>query len=211
MANRTQLYNSALLSSDPRELDASFEQSGSKYIECSEAKYRIPIPWLCCFRPEDMRTVSVPYGDDEEEEEGSEEDAIEISQPCTTVAQAIVNLEACLPLFVQIAGDERIGRAYWQHAMDGLRSLPLPYLSISAEEVALMGDRHIEYCECIRRAVSGKADAVDDLKDLSAYDDRVAPYSLEEFDSIEGQRDKARNSNSIALHDGFFFDPADLA
>ncbi|MCY0910391.1 hypothetical protein [Massilia antarctica] len=90
-------------------------------------------------------------------------------------------------------------------------SLSLPYLSISAEEVALMGDDHEEYSENIRRAFSGNLDAVGDLKDLSAYDDRVAPYSLEEFDAIKGKRDEDRNSNSIALYSGIFIEPAESA
>lgn len=208
MANRTQLYNSTLLSSDPRELAANVESEGGEVIECAEASYTIPIPWLCCFRPEDMRKVEASFGD-EEDEEAEDDEVIEIEQPCTTVAQAIVNLEASLPLFVRIAGDERVGLAYWQQAIDGLKSLPLPYLSINAEEVALMGDDHEEYSESIRRALAGDVSAIADLVDLSAYDEKVAPYTLEEFDSITGERDETRNANAIALHSGIFIDPAE--
>jgi hypothetical protein len=89
MANRASLPNTSFLTSDPALLNERLKEPGNDYVEVASASYKVPIPWLCCFRQEDIRAVKVPMEEGEDQEAGL---------PCTSVAQALLNLEAALPL-----------------------------------------------------------------------------------------------------------------
>lgn len=198
MANRTYLLNTAILGSDPYLLRAKLAESGNDYVEVAEASYRIPIPWLCCFRKEDMRPVTVPVQNWETGAETSEVVAL----PCTTVKQALLNLTRAAPLFESIAGDARIGRAYWLDAVAGLRGLPLPYLTMDPIEVMYMDDP-ADYERSLVAALGSEESCIPHLKELSGYDDRALPYGPDVLTVVaSGKHHRGRLDSAVALHGG---------
>lgn len=114
MANRAQLVNTAILTHDGYLLQRMAGQPGHDMAQIAEAAYRIPVPWCCCFQPEDLRPLQIEY-----DAEAGLSDSLPrtIGIPCTTVAKALENLRQSLPVFVAMAGSEPIGRRYWQLAL----------------------------------------------------------------------------------------------
>lgn len=202
MSNRAYLINAALLSGDPAELKASLASDGPEYVEVAEAANRIPVPWLCCFREADLQPVSVELTDFE-----GNKTPFRFSAPRTEVSTAISNLEAALPIFEALAGSAEVGRAYWQAALDGLRELPLPYLTLDPIDVLLMNDPDDE-ADAFSKCLSGKLDSIPDLKRMSFFEDGSEPYSLSDYlsKSPEELEDQARSGNSAAL-DAMFTAP----
>jgi hypothetical protein len=197
MANRAYLLNTSVLTSDPYLLRTKLEEPGNDFADVAEAAYKIPIPWLCCFTKEDIRIVKVPP--EIGEESGK---IVEVGLPCTTITQALENLTRALPLFEDIAGNAKIGRAYWLNAISCLQALPLPYLTMNPLEVLFM-EKPIDYARKIVAALSGDQNAIPFLKELSCYDDSAAPYPPDVLTVVPGpNHHPVRIGNAVALDCG---------
>ncbi len=203
MSNRALLLNTAFLTSDPYLLDTKLSEPGMDFVEVAEAAYRIPVPWLLCFRPEDIRPVSVPLEDERTQEVGL---------PCTSVKQALGKMERSLSIFESIAGNSKIAQMFWQNAMFYLQALPLPYLTLNPIEVMFMMDP-LPYAQLMRIAMSGDSAATDALIDLSCYEKGIQPFAPDVLYAIAGgDRRDPRNENCVALDIGygnFWHDAAD--
>jgi hypothetical protein len=211
MANRAALLNSAVLSSDIYGLNENAGKPGNDLITFCEAAYRIPIPWLCCFRQQDLRTAIIPMDADDS---AFDEPAVTSTQvplapsrpaseelpiPCTSVAQALLNLEQARPLMVEIAGNADIARDYYDEMVYYLKALPLPYLTMDPLEVVFMSDPN-EWRRNIVGALSGTPSAIPYLKRLSCFEDGTKPHAFEVTTSVSGfGRGDPGNENSIAL------------
>lgn len=167
MANRGYLLNTSTLTSDPYLLGARLKEPGNDFLEAGESAYRIPVPWLLCFRPEDFHPVKVPVTG---RDGGQRQD--EIALPCTSVSAAIDNLSATLPIFQTLAINEEIGERYWRNAIERLRQLPLPYLTLSVLEV-LYGNDPVAYSQKMIEAVSGGEAAMAALILLSGIENET--------------------------------------
>ena len=198
MANRAYLLNTSFLTSDPGLLRSKLKDPGNDFVEIAEAAYRIPIPWLCCFRKVDLQRVTI---DDLVSFDGSPTESIEVSLPSATVKQAMKNLQSALPIFEMIAGDAKIAREYWQDAMSALQEAPLPFLTIDATEVISMGDAE-PYGKEIIEAVSGDASAIPSMKHLAGYEDGVVPYPLHVVRCVQTTNNPMRLANAVALDFG---------
>lgn len=198
MSNNAYLLNTALLSSDPYLLWRKRREPGNDYAEVGEGVYRIPIPWLCCFRSADLRRVLLPETGDHDQAS-----ARAVRLPCTTVRQAQRNLEQALPLLARIAGDEALVRPYWQDALQRLERLPLPYLTIhSLELMSLAGVE--EHAQLLVRALGGGDDAIAALKELSGYEDGSPPPSFAQFCGEAPDTPEVEPANGAALDSGMF-------
>ncbi|MBV8633451.1 MAG: hypothetical protein JO002_03085 [Burkholderiaceae bacterium] len=197
MANRAYLLNTATKTSDPYLLANQLGVPGNDYLEVSAAAYRIPVPWLLCFRVEDLCAVDVKIESSDDDQEAT--CVTQTQLPCTTVEQALLNIEQALSLFERIAGNQMLGRGYWQLALDTLRTYPLPYLAMNPLEVMFMAD--LEGCQAeIKAALGGDIDC---LKSLSGYVDGVAPYPVDVLYQVAGPNlDQSRIDCAVALDIG---------
>jgi len=193
MANRPYLLNTLTLANDPYALRTNEVAPGNDYLEADGPSYRIPVPWLCCFRPDDLKPVVIETEEDENNPSGSSVQYM----PSTTVARAIHHLEQSLPLFEMIAGDSTIAHAYWSRALAFLRSLPLPFLALDPGEILDMTDRE-EGLATLTRALAGSSDAIAALKEFSGYEEGALPYPIDIFENVAGG-DQRRTDNAIAL------------
>jgi hypothetical protein len=140
MANRASLINSKALANS---IYALYREPGDRFdpafIEVATDGRGIPLPWLCCFRPANLRPMVVTAGDDDEEADAPDEVTGRYNVPCATLAQAVSNLEASLPLFQALAEDPQEGRKRWEVAVQQVRALPLPNLTLSILELVQTG------------------------------------------------------------------------
>ncbi len=191
MANRAYLLNTSILTSDV----AFLEQGGSLYTEVAETAYKIPVPWLRCFRAEDLQTVLV-----ELDEPGS---CFKALLPCTTVQQAIDNLRRSAPVFIALAGDDKIGRAFLDRAIEEVRALPLPYLTMSVLEV-VFGNAPDDYIDDLVTALGDDARAIDCLKCLSFIESDVVAYPPDVHQAVSANYDHDRMGKAAALSTGMY-------
>lgn len=96
MANIGYLLNTGTLTSDVYWLFKQLEKPGNDILRVAESAWMIPVPWLCCFRPEDLRVIDIPNSDDEFDDDDDDDDDeaptdMKLALPCTTVKQAIEN------------------------------------------------------------------------------------------------------------------------
>jgi hypothetical protein len=197
MANRAYLRNTNFLTSDRALLEQRLAEPGNDYLTVDGPGYRLPIPWLCCFRPEDLKPVAI----DGEDWEGNPL-RFTVSLPSTSVSQAIRNLEAALPLFEQITGETQMARRYWSDALAWLRHLPLPWLALDATEILTMGELE-DAQEDLARALAGTFDAIPWLKGFACYEDGALPYPVDVLMNVPGPyNDQRRTDNAIALDIG---------
>ena len=155
--------------------------------------YKIPVPWLCCFRPEDLHPVVVPLEDGD-----GNAVATTIRLPRTTVAQAVKNLEQALPLFEQITGEKSIAHEYWRAAVADVRALPLPWLALDPIEIVAMFDLEGSLDD-LALALAGDSSALPYLKDFAGYEDGALPYPHEALTQDRGLVDEDRTGNAVAL------------
>ena len=215
MANRAFLLNTSFLTSDPYLLDAKLKEPGMDFVEVAEAAYKIPVPWLLCFKPEDIRPVSVRFEEEDDEDEDDEDNeadeadnepsarTVEVGLPCTSVKQALQNMEQARPIFEAIVGDSKLARTFWQNAMSYLQVMPLPYLTVNPLEVMFMTDP-LPYAQQMRIALGGGKAAVDSLVDLSCYEKGVRPLPLDVLYAVPGgDRNDPRLQNCVALDIGY--------
>lgn len=194
MSNDANLYNTSFLTSDPYLLSEKSQQPGNDYLIIANAAYKIPVPWLLCFRPEDMQLVKIPMDEDDEDQ-----GFIEARMPCTTVERALQKMEQSLPVFEAITGETKMAAMFWQMAVSCLKSLPLPYLALNAFEVMFM-DEPEPYEEAILAALGDDEAAIENMKELSCYDDSVKPFPPDVlYGASTMDRDDARLQNCVAL------------
>jgi hypothetical protein len=188
LGNRAYLINTSWLTADPSEV-AGKHASGHISGEVASSNDRLLIPWFCCFRKSDLRPVKV--------------DTEHLELPCTTLKQAVRNLEHSLPIFEALAHNPKIAHDYWTLACTLLRRLPLPYLTMDPTEVFFADDpKPME--TALVGALSGDLSAIPHLKKLTDYDDSVLPYPIDALYSMGGgQPDQARIWNSSVLDGGF--------
>ena len=200
MANRGYLLNTSVLTSDFYELARRRNEPGVQCEEVAESAYRIPIPWSCCFQPEDLRMVTMEY--DEDDGKPPEGCPAQIALPCTTVVKAIENLKQALPVFVQLAGNERYGREYWQDALDTLEALTLPYLTMNPVEVIFTSDPMAD-AKALAESLGGRPEAVPAMIQLSGYVEGEPTYPIDILYNIPGPNlHEPSNDNSVALNLG---------
>jgi uncharacterized membrane protein YhaH (DUF805 family) len=195
MSNRAYLYNTSVATSDPALLRQKLSEPGFDFAEVACGVYMLPIPWLCCFRLSDLQGFKYQMGDDEDVS------VVDIALPVVSVQQALTNLRATLPLFISIAGDEKLGKAYWQEAVHFLESLPLPYLTIDPIEVMFMVEPD-EFAQQLHDALTGDASAVQSLKELSGYIDGALPYPPDVLYAVPTNLNESRRVNTVALDIG---------
>lgn len=203
MANRTHLLNTPILTSDPYLLADRLSEPGSDYLEVAIAAYKIPVPWLLCFRREDFQPVTVQF---DEDEDGDTPAGVEVYFPVTSAEKALENMAQSLPVFEAIAGDAKLGKMFWQNAMTTLRGLPLPYLCINPIEVMFM-DEHTPYMESMFAATGRDDTAIRNLMDLSAYEPGVRPYPPDVLYTVatkaDDSYDETRLQNCVSLDMGY--------
>ena len=137
MANRAYLLNAKTLTSNPYELyrAQSDDKYDPHYIEVAEYSYGIPLPWLCCFRPAQLRPVEFRAADLYHEPKDPDARVGPILLPSATRDEAVANLEAALPLFQEFASSKREARGLWKEAVKQVRALPLDYVTLSVMEI----------------------------------------------------------------------------
>src|SRR5262245_46153199 len=121
MSNRGYMINTSSPTSDPAELERLRERPGHIDGQVAESANRLLIPWFLCFRKADLRPVACDW-------------IPKLQLPCTTVEQAVRNLEQSLPVFEAIAEDPMLARQYWEVSCVLVRGLPLRYLTIDPFE-----------------------------------------------------------------------------
>jgi hypothetical protein len=200
MSNRAQLLNTPILTSDPYVLAKNVKTPGNDFLEAACGVYKIPVPWMLCFRPEDMKPVAIKIDDDDD---GNPCPDIVVKMPCTTVKQAIENLKASRPVFESIAGDRAIGGMFCDNAIQYLSTFPLPYLAVNPMEVMFMIDP-LEFTVSMETALRGGEAGEAALMELSNFTSDVVPYAPDVLYATAGEHgDEARMQNCVALDIGY--------
>lgn len=199
MSNRTYLYNLSKAISDPDLLYKNLSERGNSFVEIGEAAYRLPLPWLCCFNKNDFQRVKVPLEERYENAELQPANSIELSLPCTSVADAIKNLSSARPLFERLADNAKIGVGFWQDALERLHSLPLPYVAMNPIEVLFMDDP-VKESKRLEKACAGDET---ELINFACFDQGVKPYPRDVLYEAGGNADQERLSNTVALDIGW--------
>ena len=186
MSLRNYLLNTSVLSSDQRALSLAVRNNNAKVVEVAECINNVPLPWLACFRTSDLQPCIV-------------ESDVSIMVPCVDLPTAIKNLGATLPLFERLTGEKEYAREYWQHALDDLKKLPLPFLTMEVSEL-LSFSTPDELNTYMAASLGGTNEALDYLKDVFiAYYDGKLPYKRADFYANEGIHDQERIDNTISL------------
>ena len=193
MANCARLLNTNTPISDLGTLLDDDGRAANVYLETIGPNYRLPIPWLCCFRPDDMKPVVVQL----EDWDGNVEH-VTVNLPGTTVENAIGNLAQSLPLIEKIVGDPSLARPYWDDAMAYLRSLPLPYLTLDPLEIITMTRPATDADELID-ALGGDDAAIPHLKDNAVWNEGCLPYPLDVLLAPPSGYDEQRMENAASL------------
>jgi hypothetical protein len=119
--------------------------------------------------------------------------------PCVDLPTAIKNLTAALPLFERLTGEKEYSREYWQHALDDLKKLPLPFLTMDVHELLSFSSAD-DLNTYMAASLGGTAEALDYLKDVFlAYYDGKMPYKRADFRTNKGIDDQERIDNTISL------------
>lgn len=189
MSQRHYLLNTSIDSSDCVALNNALATDSGRVVEVAECAYFIPLPWFACFRPSDLRPCTVQISSEN----------IEIMVPCVDLPTAISNLQDALPLFEEFTGEKKYSLEYWQSAIDDLRKLPLPFLTMDIGEM-LMNSEADELIEKMTAALGRTSEALAVMKHFFLeYNEGVLPYGRAAFYANEGITDKNRVRNTIAL------------
>lgn len=190
MSQRHYLLNTTLPTSDLQALRQGVNAGTAQVVEVAECVYTIPLPWLACFRQADLRPCVVEMA----------ADSVEIMAPVVDVPTAIANLEGALPLFEAFTGEQVFARAYWQSALDELKTLPLPYLTLNISEM-LMNMAEEDLIAHLSAALGRNAEALAVVKQhFAEYDDKALPYPLDAFYANAGITDQGRIRNTVAMN-----------
>lgn len=175
MANRTYFLNTHFHTSDRSLINAALHRDGVEYLEVAEDVYRVPAPWLFCFQQKDLLPTSVAYVDDD-----GIESRKQVWIPCTTTVEAQTNLSNSLPLFEWLVGDEKLAFEYWQAALEAIKALPLPYLTMDIEELFWLNDDE-ELTGQMVDALGRTRNALPALRHFGGYTEGLPPFTLAEF------------------------------
>jgi len=136
MSNRTSLISTTLDDGDPALYRESSDRDVTRqdFVCIGEAANRLPVPWLCCFREQDLRPYRYRY---DPATEGTDDDSmLNVLVPVTTLAQALENLEQSRPVFDELCqGDVALADEFWRYALRSIASAPMPFLTIELVEV----------------------------------------------------------------------------
>ena len=198
MANRACLINADMPGLPPHLRASGTGREGAQTLRVAEAANRLPLPWMLCFRTEDLLPAEVRL-----QVGPGKFSTVSLKLPCTTVAVARERLQQALPIYAAIIGDAALAEDYWRRACEALSDLPLPWLTIDPIEVLCLNDFE-EDARTLAESLSGDASALPGLKWLSGYDDGFSPYGVAAyFDGDSGALDHvARLGNSAALDPG---------
>jgi len=199
VSNRAFLLNTSLQSSDPHYIETQLSMPGNDFLELATAAYRVPIPWLCCFRREHLQPVEVQLYSDEKPPIDAPAMFSHARFPCCSVEEARRNLNEALPIFESIAGDKETGRAYWRNAVRHLKDTPLPFLTVNVVEVMYMSEPEAFQAQ-LESALVGDTSSIPHLRDLAGFEVGVRPYRPDVLYAVSGPNlDKGRISNATAL------------
>lgn len=196
MSDRFYLLNSNVPSSDYTAMAQAKSEGWAHIIEVAEGAYCIPIPWYACFRPGDLRAISVSAQD----MDGNKRQ-VTIPMPLVEIDTAIHNLEQSLPLFCACTGESELATEFWQAALDGLRQLKLPYLALDLNELVGLYEED-EFEPLLRAALSGDSSSLQHMH--ISYTPGVLPFSLQELHDGADTQDEQRLNNAIALDCGIY-------
>lgn len=190
MSQRHYLLNTTMPTSDLRALRQGVNADTVMVVEVAECVYAVPLPWFACFRQVDLHPCVVEM----------DSDSFEIMVPVADVPTAIANLESALPFMEDFTGERAYAREYWQSALDALKTLPLPFLTMDVSEI-LMNVEAAALTANLTAALGQNPEALAVIKRcFLEYDDKVLPYHLAAFYANEGITDKSRLRNTIALN-----------
>jgi hypothetical protein len=205
MSEKAYLLNTSILTADRNRLEAEHKKNRKTMDFIGEGVYKIPVPWILCFKPADFQTITYRYDWIYEGEKSPPPDKVRL--PATTVKAASANLRAARPVFEKICRHPRIAELFWQSALDSLDSMAkLPYLTIDPFE--LWDDKPAEFCHALEVAASGGPNAIKEMISLSSYSLLSGIYPPEflgsfpvefVYSSLIGNMDKSRLDNSVAL------------
>lgn|GEM_PF-2130429 len=173
-------------------------QDGVRYIVVAEAANRIPVPWMCCFHQNDLRTVTAAY-----QTGPAEFETLTLSVPFTTTENASKNVRVSLSVFEEIAEDAEIAEQYWRLALEALDTLKFPFLTIDPLEVLLMNDP-AEEAAAFSRCFDADTQARTFMKQLAFIEEGHVPYSAQQlYSSLPDELSHhARLANAAALDFG---------
>jgi hypothetical protein len=192
MSQRHYLLSTSLLSSDRGELRQAAREGRATVVEVAEANAVVPLPWLACFRPGDLRPCTVDWAGE----------PMCIDVPCAGLADAADNLFSALPLFERLAPGQRQGREYWQRAISQLLTLQLPYVTLDVSQMLMNLDPG-QFNTAVRAALARDDQALEAMGSaFFEYHAGVAPYSCSEFLQGQGLADVQRSANSLILEVG---------
>jgi hypothetical protein len=188
MSQRHYFLSTTILSSDCKTLDQAVHEKRATVVEVAEANYQVPMPWLACFRPDDLRPCTVEW-----------EKSMVIMVPCVDLLTAVKNLHKSLPLFERLTGENKYARDYWNHAVYQMLSLQLPFVTLDISEM-LMNIEPQELNAAMRSALGQTGDALDVMqKTFFNYHPGVLPYERGEFYENRNLTDKQRITNTVAI------------
>jgi hypothetical protein len=191
MANNGYLLNSRCVVKSAAQLHQLRSQPHHADGVVAGSSDRLLIPWLLCFRRENLpdRSQIADGG----------------GLLCTTVEQAVRNLTESLPVLEAIAGSAALAKPYWHLACTLTQRLPFKYLALDAREIAGMTGAPEEFALHVEGAVSGGLSAIPHLKALSGYHDEVAAYPIDVLYTASSGVDRRspRTWNASVLDAGY--------
>jgi len=197
MSNTTYLYNVAA----PVVVVAGRVQGTTESVEgmaVAEAPHRVPLPWLLAFLPAHLRRVNVTYQTGPAQ--WSSRRAI---VPVSSVNDALHTFLAHRSALTALVKDDQLVDGFARLMVDGLTSLPLPYLALDPFEVADLNDPEMPSRSVERALGSDTASAAARLA-LSGFVPGVRPYAAAVlYQSPSELKDSARAQNAVALDPGF--------
>jgi hypothetical protein len=129
MANLAILFNTPTLTNDTDTLCDEMNEAQDWSMNCGEARYRIPVPWLCLFESSDLKPATIQLLD---------AFTANIQIPCAALSKSQEMLRNSLWIYEAVCQDARIAKDYWQAAMRSFSLLSRPYLTIRPVEILFM-------------------------------------------------------------------------
>ena len=192
MSQRHYLLSTTVLSVYDEELRKAAQEQRATVVEVAEANYVVPLPWLACFRPRDLRPCTVNWSSQ----------SVSIMVPCVELPTAVENLLAALPLFERLTGEAKYAKEYWQSAVRQMLSLQLPFVTLDVSEM-LMNVEPQTFNASMTSMLDQTEDALDVMRQFFfQYHLDVLPYEHKEFRQGLSLDDERRVANSVALDVG---------
>ena len=161
---------------------------GVRHVELEGARGVCPLPWICCFRTNDLAPCTLVS------ENGSKHD---LQIPVISVEKAVGNLMASLPRFERLVGDAGVAREYWQHAVEAIKSLPYRFITLNVADFIFLDPGNAKTLE---NGFSSQADPLAGSDDLFEYHKGVHPRSLAELNGPPPNRRKRNAAYERSNH-----------